>query len=73
MIFFYCRYGLGSIYIKQEKYQLAEIHFKKALSIHPTSTVIMCIIGVVRVVYLLFTLFCIFFFSFIYENTVFYV
>lgn len=47
-LYIHSRYGLGSIYIKQEKYQLAEIHFKKALAIHPTSTVIMCIIGVVR-------------------------
>lgn len=43
-----CRYGLGMIYYKQEKFNLAEIHFKKALSINPQSSVLLCHIGVVR-------------------------
>ena len=42
-----CRYGLGMIYYKQEKFNLAEIHFKKALSINPQSSVLLCHIGVV--------------------------
>uniref|UniRef100_A0A8B9H9A1 Cell division cycle protein 27 homolog n=1 Tax=Astyanax mexicanus TaxID=7994 RepID=A0A8B9H9A1_ASTMX len=40
-------YGLGMIYYKQEKFNLAEIHFKKALSINPQSSVLLCHIGVV--------------------------
>lgn len=43
------RYGLGMIYYKQEKFNLAEIHFKKALSINPQSSVLLCHIGVVCV------------------------
>lgn len=35
------------IYYKQEKFNLAEIHFKKALSINPQSSVLLCHIGVV--------------------------
>lgn len=42
-----CRYGLGMIYYKQEKFNLAEMHFKKALSINPQSSVLLCHIGVV--------------------------
>ncbi|TNN28753.1 Cell division cycle protein 27 [Liparis tanakae] len=36
------------IYYKQEKFNLAEIHFKKALSINPQSSVLLCHIGVVQ-------------------------
>lgn len=43
----FSRYGLGMIYYKQEKFNLAEIHFKKALSINPQSSVLLCHIGVV--------------------------
>lgn len=43
------RYGLGMIYYKQEKFNLAEIHFKKALSINPQSSVLLCHIGVVSI------------------------
>lgn len=32
------RYGLGMIYFRQEKYKLAEIHFRRALSINGGST-----------------------------------
>jgi tetratricopeptide (TPR) repeat protein len=35
------------IYYKQEKYNLAEVHFKKALTINPSSAVLLCHIGVV--------------------------
>ncbi|XP_034250994.1 cell division cycle protein 27 homolog isoform X2 [Thrips palmi] len=41
-------YGIGSIYSKEEQYQLAEFHFKKALAIHPQSSVLMCHIGVAQ-------------------------
>lgn len=47
-----CRYGLGMIYYKQEKFNLAEMHFKKALSINPQSSVLLCHIGVVSSFYL---------------------
>ncbi|RXN00282.1 Cell division cycle protein 27-like [Acipenser ruthenus] len=38
-------YGLGMIYYKQEKFNLAEIHFKKALDINPQSSVLLCHFG----------------------------
>ena len=38
---------MGMIYYKQEKYNLAEVHFKKALTINPNSSVLLCHIGVV--------------------------
>ena len=41
------RYGLGMIYYKQEKFTLAEVHFRKALAINPYSCVLLCHIGVV--------------------------
>lgn len=41
-------YGIGSIYAKQERYGLAECHFKKALEIHPKCSVIMVHIGVMQ-------------------------
>ena len=41
------RYGIGMIYYKQEKFALAEVHFRKALSINPQSPVLLCHIGVV--------------------------
>ena len=41
-------YGIGMIYYKQEKYSLAEVHFKKALSINSESSVLMCHVGVVQ-------------------------
>jgi anaphase-promoting complex subunit 3 len=34
--------GLGEIYFKQEKYDIAEYHFQKGLSINPQSSVIRC-------------------------------
>lgn len=43
----FSRYGVGMIYYKQEKYNLAEVHFKKALTINPSSSVLLCHIGVV--------------------------
>lgn len=38
-------YGLGAIYHKQEKFDLAEYHFEKAVSLHPSSSVLRCNLG----------------------------
>ena len=43
----FCRYGVGMIYYKQEKFSLAEMHYRKALAINPQSSVLLCHIGVV--------------------------
>lgn len=48
MIICTSRFGLGSIYFKQEQYSLAELHFKRALKINPHNSGIMCLIGVVQ-------------------------
>ena len=40
-------YGLGTIYYRQEKYDLAEFHFRKALSINNSSSVLKCFLGMV--------------------------
>lgn len=45
---FKTRFGLGTIYSKQEQYRLAELHFKQALQINPHHSAIMCHIGVVQ-------------------------
>lgn len=42
------RFGLGTIFSKQEQYTLAELHFNKALLINPHNSAIMCHIGVVQ-------------------------
>jgi anaphase-promoting complex subunit 3 len=39
-------YGLGAIYHRQEKFDLAEYHFQRAVSIHPTSSVLRCNLGI---------------------------
>lgn len=41
-------YGIGSIYSKQERYDLAEHHFKHALEINSQSSVIMVHLGVMQ-------------------------
>ena len=41
------RYGLGTIYYRQEKYDLAQYHFQRALSINPASSVLYCYLGMV--------------------------
>lgn len=41
-------YGIGSIYSKQERYSLAELHFKHALQINPQNSVIMVHIGAMQ-------------------------
>uniref|UniRef100_A0A7N0V223 Uncharacterized protein n=1 Tax=Kalanchoe fedtschenkoi TaxID=63787 RepID=A0A7N0V223_KALFE len=38
-------YGLGMIYLRQEKYDFAEHHFRMAYRIHPRSSVIMSYLG----------------------------
>lgn len=38
-------YGLGTIYFRQEKFELAECHFRRALSINPASSVLHCYLG----------------------------
>ena len=40
-------YGLGSIYYRQEKYDLAKYHFRKALDINPSSSVLQCYLSMV--------------------------
>lgn len=49
MLFFLSyRFGLGTIFSKQEQYSLAELHFQRALQISPQNSAIMCHIGVVQ-------------------------
>ncbi|XP_062149461.1 cell division cycle protein 27 homolog B-like [Alnus glutinosa] len=38
-------YGLGMIYLRQEKYEFSEHHFRMAFQINPCSSVIMCYLG----------------------------
>ncbi|KAL5977571.1 hypothetical protein ACLOJK_041469 [Asimina triloba] len=38
-------YGLGIVYLRQEKSEFAEHHFRKAFQINPRSSVIMCYLG----------------------------
>ena len=38
-------YGLGAIYHRQEKYDLAEYHFHRAVTINPQSSVLRCNLG----------------------------
>lgn len=40
-------YGLGSIYYRQERYELAEYHFRRALRINGASSVLQCYLGMV--------------------------
>lgn len=41
-------YGLGAIYHRQEKYDLAEYHFQRAVSINPQSSVLRCNLGIAQ-------------------------
>jgi anaphase-promoting complex subunit 3 len=41
-------YGLGAIYYRQEKYDLAVHHFKKAVDLHPESSVLLCNLGMAQ-------------------------
>ena len=45
---FHFSFGLGSVYSKQEKYELALAHYYMAESINPKNVVILCHIGVVQ-------------------------
>lgn len=38
-------YGLGMVYLRQEKYEFAEHHFRKAFLINEQSSVLMCYLG----------------------------
>ena len=38
-------YGLGAVYYRQEKFDLAEYHFRRACSINPQSSVLICHLG----------------------------
>ena len=49
IFFFHFRYGVGMIYYKQEKFDFAEVHFRKALHINPRSAALLCHIGVVSI------------------------
>jgi anaphase-promoting complex subunit 3 len=40
-------YGLGKVYEKMGKYEMAEQHFRTAASINPTNAVLICCIGMV--------------------------
>lgn len=41
-------YGIGLTYYKQERFQLADMYFKKALKVNPHNSVLMCHVAVVR-------------------------
>lgn len=41
-----CRYGVGQIYFRQEKYEMAEYHFRRSLQINQRSSVLRCYLGV---------------------------
>lgn len=38
-------YGLGAVYYRQEKFDLAEYHFRRACNINPQSSVLICHLG----------------------------
>lgn len=38
-------YGLGVVYLRQEKFEFAEHHFRRAFQINPCSSVLMCYLG----------------------------
>ena len=40
-------YGLGAIYTRQERFEMAEYHFRRALSINTSSSVLRCYLGMV--------------------------
>lgn len=40
-----CRYGIGQIYFRQEKYREAEYHFRAAADINKRSSVLHCYTG----------------------------
>jgi tetratricopeptide (TPR) repeat protein len=40
-------YGLGSIYFRQEKHEMAELHFRRAIAVNPISSVLRCYLSMV--------------------------
>lgn len=42
-------FGIATVYSKQERFRLAEVHYRRALAIHPESGVLLCHLGVVLV------------------------
>lgn len=42
-------YGIGQTYYKQERYQLAEMYYRRALAINPSNPILMCHVAVVRI------------------------
>ena len=41
-------YGIGLTYYKQERFQLTEIYYRKALGLNPYNPILMCHVAVVR-------------------------
>lgn len=41
-------YGLGAVYYRQEKFDLAEYHFRRACQINPQSSVLICHLGMAQ-------------------------
>jgi len=41
-------YGLGTVFFREEKYDLAEYHFKRAVVINSRNPVLHCYLGMVR-------------------------
>lgn len=38
-------YGLGTIFFRQERFELSEYHFRRAIQINPSSSVLHCYLG----------------------------
>jgi anaphase-promoting complex subunit 3 len=38
-------YGLATIYFRQERFELSEYHFRRAILINPSSSVLHCYLG----------------------------
>ena len=45
--FFIIRYGLGTVYLKVAKYNMAEHHFRIAVGINSRNAVLICCVGMV--------------------------
>lgn len=45
--FYNAWYGIGNIYLRQEKFKMAVYHFQKAIEIHPYNSVLYCNLGMV--------------------------
>jgi anaphase-promoting complex subunit 3 len=43
--FYNAWYGLGNLYLRQEKYSMAVYHFRRAISIHPSNSTLHCYLG----------------------------